>query len=314
MSGTRVLVLVALVVATFATSAGAATTEPGVSNDTIATALDISELPYAHSTFTDEAVDNSDDSSNDSCYGEDSGYSVWYRYTPSADQLVRFATAGSDFDTVLDVFAGEQRELIACNDDGGWDLDSSVAINAVAGETYLIRAAGLGGDRGLLEFSAKEAIPMEASLDVADQGVLRPVKKRVVLDGVLECNQDGFAFVQFVASQGVGPAAANGNQGRFLSCTEGEERPFTVRVRARKGAFVPGPVDVEWFGSACAGGGGVIIVEETGGEAEAEPGSGGTVSGSGSATVEEEEEAGEDPTCVPLEGTQSVTVLPALPQ
>jgi hypothetical protein len=247
---TRVLVAALLVIGALGAPAQASHEEP-VSNDTVASALTITGLPYFHTTDTSQAVDRSDEDAapERGCF-EHSDYSVWYSLTPDSDMLVRLSTAGSEFDTVLEIFAGAAQELVDCDDDGGWEVDSRISLNAVAGETYLIRAAGYGGENGYLQFSAHEVIPMEASLSVADQGVVRLSNGRAIVSAVLECNQYGYADILFRAEQGTGPLAANGR--RWISTECGEQVPLNVRINSRNGTFLPGQAEVEWSGFACS--------------------------------------------------------------
>ena len=242
----RGIVVVALFVSAFAAPAGADHGEP-ITNDTVASATLIEDLPFWDALDTSSAVDSTDDAVG--CF-DHSDYSVWYRYTPAEDATLLLSTLGSEFDTVLEVFEGDASEPLACDDDGGWDLDSRLRFEAVGGQTYLIRAAGFSGDSGYLEFNAEELIPMEATLTVADQGAYRMSNGRAIINAVLTCNQDGYVDVLFSGDQGVGPASADGRRWAYTEC--GESVPVTVRLNARNGKFLPGPLQVDWSGYACS--------------------------------------------------------------
>ena len=82
-------------------------------------------------------------------HGIPGGASVWYRWTAPVGGNATFDTFGSNFDTVLAVYTGNNLcslTHIASNDDdpiGG--LRSRVSFNAVAGTTYHIAVDGFGG-------------------------------------------------------------------------------------------------------------------------------------------------------------------------
>ena len=72
------------------------------------------------------------------------GHTVWWAWkAPSSDTMV-FSTAGSDFDTYLEVYTGSSVSdltTVVYNDDYT-DQTSRVRFNAVAGTTYYICVAG----------------------------------------------------------------------------------------------------------------------------------------------------------------------------
>ena len=97
-------------------------------------------LPYSDAVFTKAATlaPNDPPISCKSLYG----HSVWYQYTPTANEIVTVDTLGSDYDTVLAVFSGPKADLagneIACNDDILFpnNIQSEVVVNLAAGTTY----------------------------------------------------------------------------------------------------------------------------------------------------------------------------------
>ncbi|MCB1120073.1 MAG: hypothetical protein KJT03_00875 [Verrucomicrobiae bacterium] len=80
------------------------------------------------------------------------GASVWFDYLAPADGMVVIDTAGSEFDTLLSVYAGDTLgglSNIASNDNLGGVLTSSrVVVLATAGESYKIALDGKDGDSG----------------------------------------------------------------------------------------------------------------------------------------------------------------------
>jgi plastocyanin len=88
--------------------------------------------------------------------GSPFGRTVWYQYTSSASGSVTLSTCGSQFDTVLAVYAGSCASLgaaVACNDDNGPScagIAASVTFSAIAGTTYRVAVGGFQSDSGSL--------------------------------------------------------------------------------------------------------------------------------------------------------------------
>jgi Ca2+-binding RTX toxin-like protein len=80
--------------------------------------------------------------------------SVWYEYTPTVDMDITADTEGSNYDTVLAVYAGDWSKPVVCDDDGGSGDTSMVEFTANAGTTYLfqISSKGSSSDGGTLDF------------------------------------------------------------------------------------------------------------------------------------------------------------------
>ena len=82
-----------------------------------------------------------------------SGASIWYVWTAPATSDFTFDTCGSDFNTVLAIYRGDDLTTltpVAGDDDGclGGGSESSVTFSAVSGTTYYIAVAGrdFGGE------------------------------------------------------------------------------------------------------------------------------------------------------------------------
>lgn len=73
---------------------------------------------------------------------------VWYRYTPTYNQVVTATTQGSNYDTVLGVYTGTPGSFtsVVCNDDITGGQTSSVQFNATAGTTYYFAAGSFAGN------------------------------------------------------------------------------------------------------------------------------------------------------------------------
>jgi hypothetical protein len=80
------------------------------------------------------------------------GKSVWYAWTAPSSGIVQINTEGSNFDTMLGVYAGgsvSSLTTVAQNDDvSRRDLTSAVSFTATAGTTYYIQVDGYNNGRG----------------------------------------------------------------------------------------------------------------------------------------------------------------------
>ena len=86
------------------------------------------------------------DSSYSPCAGM--GRDVFWAWTAQATANVTLSTCGASFDTVLAVYNGggcPTGGAISCNDDS-CNLQSSVSISAVAGQTYLVQVGSWNGN------------------------------------------------------------------------------------------------------------------------------------------------------------------------
>ena len=94
--------------------------------------------------------------------GNSGGASVWWTWTAPATGPVTFDTRGSNFDTLLAVYAGDslgRLTEVASNDDDadGWTLGSAVRFNAQQGQTYHIVVDGYGGATGAIVMNWRTA-------------------------------------------------------------------------------------------------------------------------------------------------------------
>jgi hypothetical protein len=92
------------------------------------------------------------------------GASAWFTVQAEADGTMLVTTEGSDFDTVLAVYAGPPNPLsfgqlteMACDNDGGADgRTSRLTFAATQGQTYHIAVDGVGGGRVQLAFELSD--------------------------------------------------------------------------------------------------------------------------------------------------------------
>ena len=97
------------------------------------------------------------------------GNGVWFTYTPGVSGVVTIDTCGSDYDTVVQAYAGTCGALApvgggGCNDDSqgacpGNSYASYAEFPGTAGTTYHILAGGFNGHTGILHIVANVAAP-----------------------------------------------------------------------------------------------------------------------------------------------------------
>jgi hypothetical protein len=82
--------------------------------------------------------------------------SVWWTWTAPTDGEFRFDTRGSDIDTVLGVYTGDEladHETVAVNDASGDETASAVSFVAVAGQQYHVQVDSADGSTGDIQLS-----------------------------------------------------------------------------------------------------------------------------------------------------------------
>lgn len=90
------------------------------------------------------------------------GASVWYTWTAPSNGVVTFDTIGSDFDTLLGVYVGNNvtnLNLVADDNDSGGGGASQVTFNAPAGMKFYIAVDGAAGATGNIELNWSMAAP-----------------------------------------------------------------------------------------------------------------------------------------------------------
>jgi len=97
---------------------------------------------------------------------EDAAASVWFRWTSPTTGPVQIDTLGSDFDTMLAVWRGNELislELLADNDQFGGGGQSAVFISASADVTYQIAVYGWSASRGLITLNITNDVTSKIS-------------------------------------------------------------------------------------------------------------------------------------------------------
>lgn len=135
------------------------------SNDLISGATVVSTLPYTDSSSTVEATHTSDEPTE--CTAAPS---IWYQYTPSANQYVQADTIGSSFDTKLAAYSLSRRGALTplgCNDDGAAALKSLLRLELTARTTYYFMVSGYDVAVGSTVFNLFTGTEPDVSVDVA---------------------------------------------------------------------------------------------------------------------------------------------------
>ena len=163
-------------------------------NDDFADATIITSLPFTDSAKIVESATEVGEPSPSCAFG-DIANSVWYSFTPSEDTLLAADTTGSEFGTVLAVWAtqgvfglGE----VACVSVFGFPSGSRLAFEAVAGETYYFQVAGASFDTqaGKVAFNLDVGVP-PANDDLTDATVITSLPFADSVDTLLASTEPG---------------------------------------------------------------------------------------------------------------------------
>ncbi len=145
---------------------------PAVPNDLCSNAEAIGLVEDFQFTNIDATTDGPEHPGDpNGCFGfndPQAGSDIWYTYTPETDGYVQWSTCSSiSFDSRLVVYGPNADcpptadQLYACNDDGQGcaSYSSSVNFSVQAGQTYLLRMGGFGGEQGQGTFNLVEIVP-----------------------------------------------------------------------------------------------------------------------------------------------------------
>jgi hypothetical protein len=130
------------------------------SNDDIANALDLGSGSTASASGSNR--DATVEPREPDHAGRKAAASVWYRWTAPASRKIRIDTCGSDFDTLLAVYAGpgfDALRSVASDDDDGCGQGSDLRFNSVAGTTYRIAVDGYGAAQGSIALKLAKTKP-----------------------------------------------------------------------------------------------------------------------------------------------------------
>jgi hypothetical protein len=214
-------------------------------NDTEATAISFTSLPFTHTEDTTEATTNGPQ------YCEKSG-SVFYRFRTDADVWVQIDTVGSDYDTVLGVYRRTRSGIdqIKCNDDRLYPA-SAVRFVAHAGRWYTIM---VGKDRrtaGELTITATEVNDVTLEMTSAVTGGTYDTDTgTATIEGTVSCNERSVFYVEAEVRQlrHNGLFVAQGYGYTEGTCTPESDTVWTLDVESYSGiAFGSGSAHVESY-------------------------------------------------------------------
>jgi hypothetical protein len=187
--------------------------------------------------------------------------SVWYTYTPAADQAARFTSVGSRFDGTLAVFSGprSRRTLVGC-DQRRW-RDAAVEVSLTAGETYWIAlSARSRPGRGVLSVYAPAARSVTHTMTLQ----ATEVSGQLWVDLSTVCGVPSNAYVAIFARQRIGDHVARGYDERYLNYCWGTPAKVHLELDGYDGmAFVEGRVSVELHTALSDGFGSKRFVQRT---------------------------------------------------
>jgi Ca2+-binding RTX toxin-like protein len=137
-------------------------------NDGFAARITVASVPFSDSQSTVDATTESGEP-NPAC--GPIGKTVWYQFTPASDVVLRAATLGSDFDTMLGIWSGTDLASlspVACSDDV-INAQSIAVFSAEGGVTYVFQAGGYQDRGGALTFHLRSIDAGTISGTVTDQ-------------------------------------------------------------------------------------------------------------------------------------------------
>lgn len=169
------------------------------SNDDIADAVVVTDLPFTDALNTSEATF----AASDTYCGI---ATIWYQYTPAESGWVHLSTVGSDFDTMLGLYTGDPSALtvVECVDDTNSSLQAEIVAELTAGATYYISAGtccstdtvGQVGPGGDLLFTVETTSPALTAVTVALNRAGTVTRDGfVTVTGTVTCDQPAWADI-----------------------------------------------------------------------------------------------------------------------
>ncbi len=125
---------------------------PPPPNDECAAATEIAATPFVDDLDVTGATTGAGDPMQSCPESAQHSNSVWYRFTPSVDGVLRIATTNSTYDTVVSVLTGACGTLTetGCDDDGGIGALSALDAVVQAGTAYWIEVTSYAFGGGVL--------------------------------------------------------------------------------------------------------------------------------------------------------------------
>lgn len=157
------------------------------SNDDIAKAKRIQDLPYQDQVDTTEA---SVTVSDPECAGK--SRTVWYVLKLPRPMKIIADTFRSDYDTSLSVYTRNDSSFnqVTCNNNSGNTDRSKVVFRAEADRNYYLMVSAVGTIGGQMQLRvARAPKPFKMNLSLYQQGYVSTVTGRPVVQGTLTCSR-----------------------------------------------------------------------------------------------------------------------------
>lgn len=234
-----------------------------VLSDVAAVGLEVNEWPFADQFDNRGTIEGSNlvgrgdnfdtgrESGEPIHAGNAGGSSVWLSWTAPDNGILRVATSGSTFDTLLAVYRGEaiaDFSPLAEDDDGGGFFTSRIAANVIAGETYQLAIDGYAGSTGeivlSLEFEAtEEVVPV---IESPPEDVVAPAGGTATFK--IRSRGQNLAFQWFLNGLPIPGATASSIE--ISDVQTGDAGLYHVEVRNPSGLSTVSPPAVLEIGSA----------------------------------------------------------------
>ena len=245
----RPAALVAIVLATFAATAGPAAAAPPA-NDTYGGRITIGSLPFSTTQDTSQATTDADDAElNAVCGAPAMDASVWYEVTAGADATLVADVSGSNYSAGV---------FVATGSPGSFNVEAcapgATAWQAVAGQTYSIividdQSDG-AGNGGTMRLNVEQA-PPTPTIDITVTSGIHNRDGSATIFGTVTCDSTAeFAGVDVQATQRVGRGFVTGFTSIEVQC-DGTARPWSAVVPPDGGKFAGGKATTVSFGFAC---------------------------------------------------------------
>lgn len=223
------------------------------SNDTFGNATAITSLPFGALLDTRQATNDAiDEQARVACNSGETPASVWYSYTPTADEGLRLSTLGSSYPSGFAVVTGEPGGFTAENCGS-----TTLYLIVEAGITYHIMIYGGDGTAGGgdLSFAVNyQSAPPTITLVISPTASHNPRTGSATVSGTVTCAAASVAGLFTVLRQRIGPGEVSGiTDGGQIIC-DGVTRPWSLTVKPQAGTkFIGGKATAVAYAFACGG-------------------------------------------------------------